>query len=293
MPFDGSFNFTLTYDWTTDRDNGVPIQAARMDTQFEDIAAGLNALLPHSGAKSMSGDLNMGTNDIVNAGTGAFAGAVTFAAGISVTAGNISAGALTGGGTFSVSGSATAPRTLLTGVAPVRVTSPSGWSGASATVFAGLSATGVGVGDYTGISAPAGKGIAFVIDTQSSLLVDSNGILPFSTTTASAANLYQSASNTVVLRSTSSARYKRDVETLDPTYNKVMDLRPVFYRSKAEADNPKWGYWGLIAEEVAKVDPKLVHYVDGVPDGVQYERVCVLLLDVIKRMDARLTALEG
>lgn len=157
-----------------------------------------------------------------------------------------------------------------------------------------------------------------------------------SATTASAANLFQSASNSAILRSTSSARYKRNVQDVLPQYaDNVLNLRPVWYQSKAEADNPDHGYWGFIAEEAAEVDPRLVHWAylesdyelieispeidevtgdDGevlipaqpasferrlkegavkVPDGFQYERVCVLLLDVVKRLEARVALLEG
>lgn len=107
------------------------------------------------------------------------------------------------------------------------------------------------------------------------------GYLPFtvyatsfaapSATTASAANLYQSASGGVILRSTSSVRFKRDIEDLDPEYaDRVLDARPVWYRSKADADNSAWGYYGLLAEELAEIDPRLVHW--GFHDD-QYEMV--------------------
>lgn len=157
----------------------------------------------------------------------------------------------------------------------------------------------------------------------------------FSSTTASAANVHQASNGSALLRSTSSLRYKIDVETVDPAFNNVLDLRPVWYRSLADADNRAHGFWGLIAEEVAEIDPRLVHYayqedqyetvetapakdavidVDGNevepashamrelrvkageekrPDGVQYERLAVLLLDVAKRQDARIAEIEA
>jgi hypothetical protein len=67
----------------------------------------------------------------------------------------------------------------------------------------------------------------------------------------------------------------------------------------------------LIAEEVAEIDPRLVHwkydeYVedkDGtskpaedaklIPNGVQYDRIAVLLLDVIKKQEQRIAKLEN
>jgi hypothetical protein len=121
-------------------------------------------------------------------------------------------------------------------------------------------------------------------------------------TTASAANAFlNSASSPVnqLLRSTSSLRYKTDIENLDPARaDAILQMRPVWYRSLADADRKDWSWYGLIAEEVAEVEPRLVHYAPDesgtlVPDGVQYDRLTVLLLDVIKRQRTRLLALEA
>ncbi len=82
-------------------------------------------------------------------------------------------------------------------------------------------------------------------------------------------------------------------------------------------DRPDWSWYGLIAEGVAKVEPRLVHYGyreddydlvpdndgDGhrrvlkkgatlKPDGVQYDWLVVLLPDVVKRQEARIDAFE-
>jgi hypothetical protein len=144
-------------------------------------------------------------------------------------------------------------------------------------------------------------------------------------TTASAANTFLDSGSSPVnklLRSTSSLAFNRDIETLEPNYaDKVLALRPVWYRSKAPADRADWSWYGLIAEEVAEIEPRLVTFgypddaweeivveaADGdrhierrpkpgaakVPDGVQYDRLAVLLLDVVKRLSERVTALEA
>jgi len=137
-------------------------------------------------------------------------------------------------------------------------------------------------------------------------------------TTASAANAFlDSAADNQLYRSTSSIRYKKDVESIEQKYaDNALNLRPVWYRSKAPNDNGEWSWYGLIAEEVAEIDPRLVHWtypdeaydvqdVDGqikktlkpdaerIPDGVQYERLSVLLLDVVKRQNERLEKLEA
>lgn len=179
-------------------------------------------------------------------------------------------------------------------------------------------------------------------------LTPSHAYFPAIGTTASAANAFLNSGSSPVnelLRSTSSLAYKRDVEPLEEQYaDRVLALEPIWYRSKASNDNPDWSWYGLGAEDVAAIDPRLVHWgyqdddfdiverervetierrvemeVDGKtvietvpheirtvthervlkegvrlkPDGVMYDRVAVLLLDVVKRLEARVSALEA
>jgi hypothetical protein len=137
-------------------------------------------------------------------------------------------------------------------------------------------------------------------------------------TTASAANAFlDSGDDNRLYRSTSSLRYKKDIENIEQSKSDaVLNLRPVWYRSKADNDNSDWSWYGLIAEEVAEVEPRLVHwsYLDSdydvkeengsikktlkadaklIPDGVQYERVTVLLLDVVKRQEQAIQELKA
>ena len=85
---------------------------------------------------------------------------------------------------------------------------------------------------------------------------------PNITTTASGANAFlDSADSNRLYRSTSSLTYKRDVEDLDSSVaDQILNLRPVWYRSKCVADCEDWSWYGLIAEEVAEIDPRFVHY---------------------------------
>lgn len=123
-------------------------------------------------------------------------------------------------------------------------------------------------------------------------------------TTASAANAFiNNASSPVnsLLRSTSSARYKDGIQDLDVEVAErfVREARPISYRSKAPADNPAWTYYGLTAEAVADIDPRLVHWTRDAegeplrPDGVMYDRIPVLMLPVVRRLLDRVAALEA
>lgn len=98
--------------------------------------------------------------------------------------------------------------------------------------------------------------------TQSLSLTSNTAFFPTISTTASAANAFlDGGASNQLLRSTSSAYYKRDIEDLEHEYaDALLRMRPVWYRSKAEHDNPAHSWYGLIAEDVAKIDPRLVHW---------------------------------
>lgn len=119
--------------------------------------------------------------------------------------------------------------------------------------------------------------------------------LPAIGTTASAANAFLNSGSSPansILRSTSSRKYKTDIEDLTD-WNAIRRLRPITYRSLAEADDKDRQYVGFVAEEVAEVDPRLVHYMDGQPDGVQYDRLSVYLVAVVQNLLTRIEALEA
>jgi hypothetical protein len=140
------------------------------------------------------------------------------------------------------------------------------------------------------------------------------------TVSGSANAIIDSSANNRIYRQTSSIKFKKDIEPVDPLYSeKVLELQPVWYRSKCEADNSEWSYWGLIAEEVEKIDSRLVTYgyededyeiikttkengdivseripkKDAIkkPMGVQYDRVPILMLDILKKQQKQIEEL--
>ena len=56
----------------------------------------------------------------------------------------------------------------------------------------------------------------------------------------------------------SSARFKEAVKPMDKASEAILELKPVTFRYKEELDPDKIPQFGLIAEEVQKVDPDLV-----------------------------------
>ena len=119
----------------------------------------------------------------------------------------------------------------------------------------------------------------------------------YTATTGSSANVVV-LSDGRFLRSSSSNKYKTNIETLEDSYaDAVLNCRPVWYQSTTEADNPEHGHWGFIAEEVAAIDPRLCFFKeeeDGrlEPEGVQYDRFVPHLLNLIKRQQSAIETLE-
>ncbi|MEI6143614.1 MAG: tail fiber domain-containing protein, partial [Mariniphaga sp.] len=84
---------------------------------------------------------------------------------------------------------------------------------------------------------------------------------------------------------TSSARFKKDIQDMGAVSDVLMKLRPVTFVYKDEvADGDKSTQYGLIAEEVAKIEPNLVaNDKDGNPFTVYYNRVNAMLLNEVQK----------
>jgi hypothetical protein len=77
---------------------------------------------------------------------------------------------------------------------------------------------------------------------------------------------------------TSSARFKKDIKPMDKTSEAILSLKPVSFQYKN--DSKGTAQFGLIAEEVAKVNPALVvRDRNGEIYSVRYEAVNAMLLN--------------
>jgi hypothetical protein len=90
----------------------------------------------------------------------------------------------------------------------------------------------------------------------------------------------------------SSERFKKDIARMDKTSENILSLRPVTFHYKSDAkETPQFG---LIAEEVAKVDPALVlPDKDGKPYTVRYDAVNVMLLNEFLKEHRKVEKLEA
>jgi Chaperone of endosialidase len=76
----------------------------------------------------------------------------------------------------------------------------------------------------------------------------------------------------------SSERFKKDINTMEQASKTILFLRPVTFHYRS--DTKSVPQFGLIAEEVAKLDPDLfVNDKEGRPYTVRYDAVNVMLLN--------------
>src|SRR5262249_15623789 len=99
----------------------------------------------------------------------------------------------------------------------------------------------------------------------------------------------------------SSRRFKEEIQPMNKASEALFGLDPVTFRYKKDIDPAGIAQFGLVAEEVAKVNPDLVvRDKEGEPYTVRYEAVNAMLLNEflkehrkVQEQDARLTKQEA
>lgn len=184
-------------------------------------------------------------------------------------------------------GSATVPMTLTTGNAIVQV---------NLSVAGNLSVTGTST--LTGaISAPGG--ISSSLSVAGNLSTDGSFTRTVLATGASTTCTINGSGQFV--RTTSSARYKQDIESINVPLSTVLQMEPRKFRLIEEVEaNPDARYYGgFIAEELDALGlDTFVGYEkleDGAvrPESVYYAELTAALVSAIKELNARIETLEG
>ena len=114
----------------------------------------------------------------------------------------------------------------------------------------------------------------------------------YNNTTGVGANLNIDA-NGFFARSTSSKKYKKNINNLTKGLNEVLQLRAVTYNSIKENETQTYG--GLIAEEVHDLGlTEFVQYAeDGTPDALSYPNMIALLTKAIQEQQAIIEDLKA
>jgi len=93
---------------------------------------------------------------------------------------------------------------------------------------------------------------------------------------------------------TSSQRFKDEIRPMDKVSEAVFALEPVTFRYKSELDPQGIPQFGLVAEQVAKVDPDLVaRDREGKPYTVRYDAVNSMLLNEFLKEHKKVEKLEA
>ena len=93
---------------------------------------------------------------------------------------------------------------------------------------------------------------------------------------------------------TSSKRFKEDIKPMDKASEALLALKPVTFRYKKGIDPQGIPQFGLVAEDVEKVDPALVvRDREGKPYGVRYDQVNAMLLNEFLKEHRKVQELEA
>ena len=93
---------------------------------------------------------------------------------------------------------------------------------------------------------------------------------------------------------TSSLRFKENIKPMDKTSEALFALRPVTFRYKKEIDSAGTPEFGLVAEDVEKVNPDLiVRDKEGKPYSVRYDQVNAMLLNEFLKEHRKMEKLQN
>jgi hypothetical protein len=139
----------------------------------------------------------------------------------------------------------------------------------------------------------SGDIVHFTIRNDGVILTGTDTLSPYNNTTASAANLFVTSGGELQ-RSTSSLKYKKNVQDAPYGLQELMALRAVTYQGKSASDG-NTVYGGLIAEEVDAAGlQEFVQYADdGTPDALAYGNMVSLCIKAIQEQQAMIAELQA
>jgi Chaperone of endosialidase len=232
-------------------------------------AIGFNALLINTDGTDNTaiGDSALFNNDgSFNTATGSFAhyfnttGSFNTATGLSALQSNTTGDGSTAIGTFALAFNTTGSGNIALGL------------GAGFSLTTGDNNIDIGNGGVAGESNTIRIGTQ---GTQTATFIAGIRGVPISGGTAVGVN-----SNGQLGQRASSARFKEAIQPMDKASEAIFSLQPVTFRYKKALDPKALPQFGLVAEEVAKVNPDLVFADEqGKPFTVRYEEVNAMLLN--------------
>jgi hypothetical protein len=162
-------------------------------------------------------------------------------------------------------------------------------TGGSENVAVGLNALGnstgdnnVALGNLAGFSQTTGSNNVYIGNQIEGTAGESNACYIasiFNQTSAGGSAVFVDA-NSKLGTITSSKRFKEEIKPMDKASEALFALKPVAFRYKKEIDPAGKSQFGLVAEDVEKVDRDLVvRDREGKPYSVRYDQVNAMLLN--------------
>lgn len=117
-------------------------------------------------------------------------------------------------------------------------------------------------------------------------------------TTGASANMFIDPSDNRIWRSTSSRRYKQDIDDVAVDPDAVLRMRPRTWRDKAQVEQDpetQTHYVGFIAEELHDLGLTafVVYDDEGEPEAISYDRLTAALVPLAQQQQRELDALRG
>jgi hypothetical protein len=144
----------------------------------------------------------------------------------------------------------------------------------------------VAIGDHAGYNLTSGSGNVYIgehevaRDPNESYHTYIHNIDTTSVSGGSADTVTIDLNTGLLGHLTSSRRHKEDIKAMDNASETLYRLKPVTYRYKKEIDRNQALDYGLIAEEVAQIDPNLaIRNAKGEIETVRYNAINVMLLN--------------
>jgi hypothetical protein len=141
--------------------------------------------------------------------------------------------------------------------------------------------------DYGAVKIDANGALALT-SGQDQIAMDHN-------TTGAAANMVIDSVTQIVTRSTSSRRYKQDIEDVEIDPKVVLKMQGRTWRQKSDVEADPYTevrYVGFIAEELDDLGLDIfVIYDEYGPEAIQYDRLVVALLELVKLQQTQIDEL--